>query len=192
MLLYDWKLSRLVTNSKTILDLLSWTVWNSLSDIFTGGNSSILLDVKPWDDETGMKKLQERLNGLAMIAIENAMLRNIQYEELIDQFALVNASRKSRFGVNQDSFWRYSHELILYYLLYYLLLMFTDFIFNLNRAAVFLLLLWLLGFCAASFVGFLLLLWLFGCLVVVLPALCVHGFWWFCAGFIFCPLGLAF
>jgi len=47
--------------------------------------------------------LQERLNGLAMIAIENAMLGNIQYEELIDQFALVNVSRKTRFGVKEDS-----------------------------------------------------------------------------------------
>ena len=64
MLLYDWKLSRLVTNSKTILDLLSWTVWNSLSDIFTGGNSSILLDVKPWDDETDMKKLEEAVRSV--------------------------------------------------------------------------------------------------------------------------------
>jgi hypothetical protein len=42
--------------------------------------------------------LQERLNGLAMIAIESAMLRNIQYEELIDQFASVKASRKTRFS----------------------------------------------------------------------------------------------
>jgi hypothetical protein len=48
--------------------------------------------------------IQERLNGLAMIAIENPMLRNIQYEELIDEFASVNARRKSRFGVNEDSF----------------------------------------------------------------------------------------
>ncbi|KEH31126.1 hypothetical protein MTR_4g089145 [Medicago truncatula] len=39
-----------------------------------------------------------------VIAIENPMLRNIQYEELIDEFASVNVRRKSRFGVNQDSF----------------------------------------------------------------------------------------
>jgi len=48
--------------------------------------------------------LQERHNGLAMIAIENAMMGNIQYEELIDQVALVNVSRKTRFGEKEDSF----------------------------------------------------------------------------------------
>lgn len=32
--------------------------------IFTGGKSSILLDVKPWDDETDMKKLEEAVRSV--------------------------------------------------------------------------------------------------------------------------------
>lgn len=36
---------------------------------------------------------QERLNGLAMIAIENDILKIVDYEELINNFASVNASR---------------------------------------------------------------------------------------------------
>ncbi|KAL4588510.1 hypothetical protein LXL04_001401 [Taraxacum kok-saghyz] len=39
---------------------------------------------------------QERLSGLAMISIENEMLENINYEELINQFAIKNAKRASR------------------------------------------------------------------------------------------------
>ncbi|KAK2423848.1 zinc finger MYM-type protein [Trifolium repens] len=41
--------------------------------------------------------LQERLNGLAMIAIENDLLENIQYEELVDEFASKNARRENFF-----------------------------------------------------------------------------------------------
>jgi hypothetical protein len=36
---------------------------------------------------------QERLNGLALIAIENPLLEDIQYEDLIDEFASKNARR---------------------------------------------------------------------------------------------------
>ncbi|KAK2425520.1 zinc finger MYM-type protein [Trifolium repens] len=41
--------------------------------------------------------LQERLNGLALIAIENDLLENIQYEELVDEFASKNARRATYF-----------------------------------------------------------------------------------------------
>ena len=40
---------------------------------------------------------QERLNGLAVIAIENNILEKIRYEELIDDFASRNARRISIF-----------------------------------------------------------------------------------------------
>ncbi|KAL7595229.1 hypothetical protein Lser_V15G30337 [Lactuca serriola] len=39
---------------------------------------------------------QERLSGLAMISIENEILVNIDYEQLINQFAIKNARRASR------------------------------------------------------------------------------------------------
>ncbi|PWA91074.1 zinc finger MYM-type protein 1 [Artemisia annua] len=39
---------------------------------------------------------QERLSGLAMIAIENGILEDINCEELINQFAMKNARRASR------------------------------------------------------------------------------------------------
>jgi hypothetical protein len=39
---------------------------------------------------------QERLNGLALIAIENPLLEDIQYEDLIDEFASKNARRMTR------------------------------------------------------------------------------------------------
>ncbi|KAL4558569.1 hypothetical protein LXL04_036770 [Taraxacum kok-saghyz] len=39
---------------------------------------------------------QERLSGLAMISIKNEMLESINYEELINQFAIKNARRASR------------------------------------------------------------------------------------------------
>ncbi|XP_045830795.1 zinc finger MYM-type protein 1-like [Trifolium pratense] len=41
--------------------------------------------------------LQERLNGLALIAIENDLLENIQYEDLVDEFASKNARRGAFF-----------------------------------------------------------------------------------------------
>src|ERR1044072_7548393 len=41
--------------------------------------------------------LQERLNGLALIAIENNLLENIQYEDLIENFASKNVRRESFF-----------------------------------------------------------------------------------------------
>jgi elongation factor 1-beta len=34
--------------------------------IFTGGKSSVLMDVKPWDDETDMKKLEEAVRSVQM------------------------------------------------------------------------------------------------------------------------------
>lgn len=40
---------------------------------------------------------QERLNGLALIAIENDILEKIQYEDLVDEFASKNAARVARF-----------------------------------------------------------------------------------------------
>ncbi|XP_019165683.1 PREDICTED: zinc finger MYM-type protein 1-like [Ipomoea nil] len=40
---------------------------------------------------------QERLNGLAMISIENDILDKVDYEELIDEFASKNARRTSLF-----------------------------------------------------------------------------------------------
>jgi len=33
---------------------------------FLGGKSSVLLDVKPWDDETDMKKLEEAVRSVEM------------------------------------------------------------------------------------------------------------------------------
>jgi len=40
---------------------------------------------------------QERLNGLAIIAIENDILEKIQYEDSIDKFASKNVGRVARF-----------------------------------------------------------------------------------------------
>jgi hypothetical protein len=34
--------------------------------IFIGGKSSVLMDVKPWDDETDMKKLEEAVRSVQM------------------------------------------------------------------------------------------------------------------------------
>jgi len=34
--------------------------------VFLGGKSSVLLDVKPWDDETDMKKLEEAVRSVEM------------------------------------------------------------------------------------------------------------------------------
>lgn len=41
--------------------------------------------------------LQERLNGLAMIAIENDLLEKVEYEDLIDDFASKSVRRISLF-----------------------------------------------------------------------------------------------
>ncbi|WCJ43742.1 hAT family dimerization domain [Euphorbia peplus] len=41
--------------------------------------------------------LQERLNGLALIAIENDLLENIAYEDLVDDFASKKARRRALF-----------------------------------------------------------------------------------------------
>lgn len=41
--------------------------------------------------------LQERLNGLAMIAIENDLLEKVEYEDLIDDFAAKSVRRISLF-----------------------------------------------------------------------------------------------
>ena len=40
---------------------------------------------------------QERLNGLALIAIENDILETIKYEDLIDDFASKSVRRKTLF-----------------------------------------------------------------------------------------------
>ena len=40
---------------------------------------------------------QERLNGLALIAIENDILESVNYEMLIDNFATKNAKRMALF-----------------------------------------------------------------------------------------------
>jgi len=34
--------------------------------LYIGGKSSVLLDVKPWDDETDMKKLEEAVRSIEM------------------------------------------------------------------------------------------------------------------------------
>ena len=34
--------------------------------LFTAGKSSVLMDVKPWDDETDMKKLEEAVRSVQM------------------------------------------------------------------------------------------------------------------------------
>lgn len=34
--------------------------------VLLGGKSSVLLDVKPWDDETDMKKLEEAVRSVQM------------------------------------------------------------------------------------------------------------------------------
>ena len=34
--------------------------------LFSAGKSSVLLDVKPWDDETDMKKLEEAVRSVEM------------------------------------------------------------------------------------------------------------------------------
>jgi hypothetical protein len=40
---------------------------------------------------------EERLNGLALIAIKNNLLDDIQYKDLIEEFASKKASRMTRF-----------------------------------------------------------------------------------------------
>ncbi|CAL5205420.1 unnamed protein product [Lathyrus oleraceus] len=40
---------------------------------------------------------QERLNGLALIAIENDILETIKYEDLVDDFASKSVRRKTFF-----------------------------------------------------------------------------------------------
>lgn len=37
-----------------------------LLDILSAGKSSVLMDVKPWDDETDMKKLEEAVRSVQM------------------------------------------------------------------------------------------------------------------------------
>ena len=41
---------------------------------------------------------QERLSGLATIAIENDILEGVAYEDLIEDFVSRNAQRMARFG----------------------------------------------------------------------------------------------
>ncbi|PWA61545.1 zinc finger MYM-type protein 1 [Artemisia annua] len=73
-----------------------------------GGANPILAQDKVASAERSFSKLkllksylrstmsQERLSGLAMIAIENGILVDINCEELINQFAMKNAMRASR------------------------------------------------------------------------------------------------
>ena len=42
---------------------------------------------------------QERLNGLAMISIENKYLDKLNYDDLIEEFALKNARKSNFLGV---------------------------------------------------------------------------------------------
>lgn len=37
-----------------------------IQSLLVGGKSSVLLDVKPWDDETDMKKLEEAVRSVEM------------------------------------------------------------------------------------------------------------------------------
>lgn len=39
---------------------------NFLEIVFAAGKSSVLMDVKPWDDETDMKKLEEAVRSVQM------------------------------------------------------------------------------------------------------------------------------
>jgi len=45
------------------LELMTISFWLFL---FSAGKSSVLLDVKPWDDETDMKKLEEAVRSVEM------------------------------------------------------------------------------------------------------------------------------
>ena len=38
----------------------------SLGYLILGGKSSVLMDIKPWDDETDMKKLEEAVRSVQM------------------------------------------------------------------------------------------------------------------------------
>lgn len=40
--------------------------YNNIKSNCVGGKSSVLLDVKPWDDETDMKKLEEAVRSIEM------------------------------------------------------------------------------------------------------------------------------
>lgn len=48
---------------------------------FIGGKSSVLLDVKPWDDETDMKKLEEAVRSIEMPGLfwGACMLKNLKF-----------------------------------------------------------------------------------------------------------------
>ena len=48
--------------------------------------------------------LQERLNGLALIAIENDVLKTIKYEEMVDEFASKSVRRTTFFKYNVDTY----------------------------------------------------------------------------------------
>ena len=47
---------------------ISWRCWNcwvfEIFEWYVGGKSSVLLDVKPWDDETDMVKLEESVRSI--------------------------------------------------------------------------------------------------------------------------------
>lgn len=55
--------------------------------LFSAGKSSVLLDVKPWDDETDMQKLEEavrsvQMEGLTWGACESAFLNFLPFLDL--------------------------------------------------------------------------------------------------------------
>lgn len=51
----------LATELEINLQILSFYLF-----LLLGGKSSVLLDVKPWDDETDMKKLEEAVRSVQM------------------------------------------------------------------------------------------------------------------------------
>ncbi|KAL9659647.1 hypothetical protein QQ045_024455 [Rhodiola kirilowii] len=54
---------------------LGCLIWLSVA----GGKSSVLLDVKPWDDETDMKKLEEIVRSIEMPGLLWAKLVPVGY-----------------------------------------------------------------------------------------------------------------
>jgi hypothetical protein len=45
---------------------LYFKLFLTFKSLYIGGKSSVLLDVKPWDDETDMKKLEEAVRSIEM------------------------------------------------------------------------------------------------------------------------------
>ena len=53
-------------NSFQVLVVIVPLIILNLNHYRVGGKSSVLLDVKPWDDETDMKKLEEAVRSIEM------------------------------------------------------------------------------------------------------------------------------